>query len=77
MARVQRVIVLPRGDGTIGRGTLRDLELAQRAGRRVGVVTPEGKVAPIDQADLEPTGKVGDYEVARFTWPTADLHPRR
>jgi hypothetical protein len=57
LQRVDRVAVLPRADGTIGGGTLRDLRLAHSRRVPVSVFGPTGCTLRVEDADLVEVGQ--------------------
>ncbi len=67
---MDRVIVLPRADYTIGAGTLRDIRLAEQLDKPVLVVRNDGQLVPLREVRLELLGD--DYvNAARIEWVTA------
>lgn len=61
-----RVVVVPRPDGSIGAGTLRDVRAAETSDLPIYVVSPSGKMLPLAAAGLvELDGDV--VNAARFT----------
>jgi hypothetical protein len=68
LTKVSRVLVVPRPRGSIGAGTLRDLRLAERAGMRVSVVDPQGRIRSLSEATIIERGDNRQL-AARITWP--------
>ncbi|HZT82230.1 MAG TPA: hypothetical protein VFA26_18525 [Gemmataceae bacterium] len=52
-----RVVVLPRPDGSIGRGTVRDIRLAVSLRVPVTVFGPNGRSLPVERAGLVVAGE--------------------
>lgn len=67
LRRSSRVVVLPRRDGSIGRGTLRDIRLAERVPLPVYVVSPQGRMVKLADAGLVELNGRDQTNAAKFT----------
>jgi hypothetical protein len=68
LRQASRVVVLPRADGSIGGGTVRDLKLAAAAGLTILVVRQDGRLVTLEDAGLTPETQPTQAVAARFTW---------
>ena len=68
LRRAAQVVLLPRPDGAIGAGTLRDLRLAEAAELPIAVVRQDGRLLPLAKAGLVDEPKPTQVTAARFTW---------
>lgn len=69
LRKANRVIVLPRADGSVGSGTVRDLRLAEEAELTILVVRQDGRLVSLADAGLTTEPKPTPSVAARFTWP--------
>lgn len=69
LRQASRVVVLPRADGSIGGGTVRDLRLAEAAGLAILIVRQDGRLVALQDAGLMPEPEATQAVAARFTWP--------
>jgi hypothetical protein len=81
LSRAADVFVLPREDGTIGAGTLRDIRLAKRRRRyrRMQLVAPDGRLVPIEDVPFAAATDNAGRPEGRFEFPgrePADVAPQ-
>lgn len=67
------VVVLPRSDGTIGRGTWTDLRAANARLGSIFVGHPDGHLVPLVDTGLERLEPGDGTHYGRFTWNPAPL----
>jgi hypothetical protein len=68
LAEAAAVFVLPRADGTIGAGTLRDIRLTKRR-HRVQLVTPDRRLVPLREVPFVETTDGAGRPEGRFEFP--------
>jgi hypothetical protein len=73
LATAHLVVVLPRLDGTIGRGTWTDLHAASAHSGSIFVVRPDGRMLPLVDSGLERLEPGVGAHYGRFTWNPAPL----
>jgi len=78
LATAGLVVVLPRLDGTIGRGTWTDLHAASAYSGPIFAVHPDGRLVPLVDSGLERLEPCDGTHYGRFTWnpgPTPQESP--
>jgi hypothetical protein len=72
LAEAAAVFVLPRADGTIGAGTLRDIRLTKRR-HRVQLVTPDRRLVPLREVPFVETIDDAGRPDGRFEFPGLEV----
>jgi hypothetical protein len=69
LQQATRVIVVPRPDGSIGAGTVQDLETAAALVVGIHVVQASGRLVPLEDAGFQLAESPTQQVAARFVFP--------